>query len=57
MSGRRNKEYKVIVNFVECVSGKDMIEREDKIISLLVKNAIKLCQKQVKNKESSLPIV
>jgi hypothetical protein len=36
----KKKEYKITVSFTETLSEKDRIEREDKIISILVRNAI-----------------
>jgi hypothetical protein len=45
---KSNGKYKVELNFVECSTEEERIDREDRIISILIDNAIKIERKKKK---------
>lgn len=40
----KDKLYKVTINLIESLPEKEIAEREDRIVGILVKNAVRLCQ-------------
>lgn len=48
---KSNGKYEVEVNFVKCKTEEERIQREDKIISILIDNAIKIERARIKRKK------
>jgi hypothetical protein len=54
---KSNGKYKVELNFVECPTEEERIDREDRIITILIDNAIKIERKKTrKTKKKKLDI-